>query len=285
MKGQRIVGLLLNFRDAVRSAECITSLLEEEVSSVLVLDNSEDNGKSAADIVAIYKGDSRVKVVVSERNLGFAAGVNRGIKTIQEMFPGAWVLLINNDARLLSGASLKLEKVLVENANALIAFPSISQGDRVLGQAYYHKWLGLLSWRPRHGFFPFASGCCLLIAMDRMSSPLFDEDFFMYGEDCELGWRLSQQKGAMLHVNEVLVVHHGSASSRLGSLFYESHTVAAHLILARKLARNELELALLLTMRALCLPARGFVRTIRFFSLKPLRGLWDGFRLSKATTR
>jgi GT2 family glycosyltransferase len=260
-------------------------LLDEKVSAVLVLDNSEDNGKSAADIVAIFRVDSRVKVVVSERNLGFAAGVNRGIELILELFPEAWVLLINNDARLLSGALSKLERTLAENTNALIAFPSVSQGDRVLGQAYYHKLFGLLSWRPRPGFFSFASGCCLLVAMERSSLPLFDEDFFMYGEDCELGWRLSRRPGSMLHINEMLVAHYGSASSRLGSLFYESHTVAAHLILARKLARNKVELGLLLVMRALSLPARALVRTIRFRSLKPLRGLWDGFHLSRVTGR
>lgn len=281
MKNSRIAGLLLNYRDAVRSVECIQSMLDENVSTILVWDNSEDGGKSAADIVAVYKGDNRVRVVVSEKNMGFAAGVNRGIEILLETLPGTWVFLINNDARVLSGALSKLETRLVHAPDALIAFPNVSQAGHIVGQAYYHKLLGLLSWKPRRGFFLFASGCCLLIAMDRMSLPLFDEDFFMYGEDCELGWRLSQSPGSLLHVEDALVIHEGSASSRLGSIFYESHTVAAHLILARKLAGNRIEFGLLLLIRAFILPTRAIVRSVRYCSVRPLLGLWKGFLISK----
>ncbi len=277
---RRIAGLLLNYRDAVRSISCIRSLLEQGIQHVVVWDNSADGGASAVAIAAAFVHDARVDLHVSVANLGFAAGVNRGLEHCRQRYPGAWVLLINNDARLLTGALAKLVDALDANSNARIAYPDIDHAGHVLGRVYCHRLTGLLSWRPRRNYFPYASGCCILVATDRIALPLLDEDFFMYGEDWELGWRLAQLPGAMAHVHETLVEHDGSASSGLGSAFYESHMVAAHLILARKLARNRMDACVLLASRACMLVARGMIRSIRFRSLVPCKALWHGVRIA-----
>lgn len=277
---RRIAGLLLNYRDAVRSISCIRSLLEQGIQHVVVWDNSADGGASAAAIAAEFACDERVDLHASTVNLGFAAGVNRGLEHCGRSYPGAWVLLINNDARLLSGGLAKLVDALAANRDAWIAHPDIDHAGRVLGPAYCHRLAGLLSWLPRRGYFRYASGCCLLVATERIALPLFDEDFFMYGEDWELGWRLAQLPGAMAYVHETLVEHDGSASSGLGSAFYESHMVAAHLILARKLARNRVDACTLLVSRACMLVARGVIRSIRFRSLVPCKALWQGARIA-----
>ncbi|QRN54397.1 glycosyltransferase [Dyella caseinilytica] len=277
---RQVAGLLLNFRDAGRSVACVQSLLVQQVVPVLVWDNSEDGGKSAEEISDHFKGDDRVSVIVSDRNLGFAGGVNRGIDHLRKVCPNAWVLLINNDAKLLQGAVLKLLGALERNLDARVAYPNINHGERILGTGYYQKFLGLLLWQRRRGYFAYPSGCCFLIATERTASPLLDEDFFMYGEDWEFGWRLSRNPGSIAHVDEVLVIHEGAASSRIGSLFYESHMVAAHLILARKLARSIPELWLLLLLRVLILPLRALVRVFRFHSLIPLRALWQGTKIA-----
>lgn len=280
LKDRQIAGLLLNYRDAARSISCIHSLLGQGIQHVVVWDNSADGGTSAAAIAAAFVHDARVDLHVSAANLGFAAGVNRGLEHCHQRYPGAWVLLINNDARLLPGGLTKLVDALVANSNARVAYPDIDHAGRVLGPAYCHRLTGLLSWRARRGYFPYASGCCLLVAAERVALPLFDEDFFMYGEDWELGWRLAQLPGAMAYVHETLVEHDGSASSGLGSAFYESHMVAAHLILARKLARSWVETGVLLASRICMLVARGMIRSIRFRSLVPCKALWHGVRIA-----
>jgi GT2 family glycosyltransferase len=277
---RQIAGLLLNYRDAVRSISCIHSLLGQGIQHVVVWDNSADGGASAVAVAAAFVHDARVDLHVSAVNLGFAAGVNHGLECCRQRHPGAWVLLINNDARLLPEALVKLVDALDANSNARIAYPDIDHAGRVLGRAYCHRLTGLLSWRPRRNYFPYASGCCMLVATDRIVRPLFDEDFFMYGEDWELGWRLAQLPGAMVYVHETLVEHDGSASSGLGSAFYESHMVAAHLILARKLARSRLEGCVLLAARACMLVVRGAIRSIRFRSLVPCKALWHGVRIA-----
>lgn len=275
MKSQTI-GLLLNYLDARRSIRCIQSLLDEGVARVVVWDNSADGGLSIAAIRNEFADDSRLEVRVSSTNLGFAAGVNRGLEYCARLNPKAWVLLINNDARLLPGALFALVAALHSSPVASLAFPNINHAGHVLGPAYCHRLSGLLSWRPRAGFFRYASGCCMLIAIDRVALPLFDEDFFMYGEDCELGWRLGQQVHALVHVDETLVEHDGAAGSGLGSMFYEAHIVAAHLILARKLGRSAVDMCLLHAARVAMLIARAVVRCIRYRSLIPFKALWLG---------
>lgn len=276
----RCVGLLLNYRDAVRSASCIRSLMDNGITDVVVWDNSADGGSSAAQLVSQAGSDERFRVHVSPENLGFAAGVNRGLELCARLHPGAWVLLINNDARLLPGGLEVLAAALAARAKSMIAFPAINHSGVVRGVSYYHRPTGTLSSRPRPGCFAYPSGCCLLIATDRLDAPLLDEDFFMYGEDAALGWRLHGRPEALLFVDQVLVEHEGSASSGIGSAFYEAHMVAAHLILVRKLAGKGVDRGVLYLSRMLMLVARGLVRAARFRSCVPLVALWRGAKIA-----
>jgi len=273
-----VVGLTLNFRDAERTARCVHNLLDEGSAHVLVWDNSEDDGASARALRVVLGQEPRMSLEISPVNLGFATAVNLGMDWIGRHFPGAWVLLINNDARLVSAALTKLANALVNYPQALIAYPKIDHAGQVLGTVYYQRFGGLFSHNPLPGSAPYPSGCCLLIALERASMPFLDVDFFMYGEDVELGWRLGS--ACMVHVPETLVVHEGTASSGLGSPFYEARMVAAHWLLARKLAHNRFDFALLLLGRTLMLPARALLRAWRYRSLVPLLALWEGGRLA-----
>ena len=273
-----IIGLTLNYRDATRTLRCINSLLKEGAVHVLVLDNSEDDGASATALSQSLNVNAKVSIEVSLTNLGFAAGVNRGIEWITVRFGQAWVLLLNNDAHLLSGAISPLAEALTEHTQSVIAYPDIDNAGSITGTVYYQRHTGLLSSRPLPGSFPHASGCCQLIAVERSETTLFDEDFFMYGEDAELGARLGVAR--MTHVPKTLVYHEGSQSSGLGSDFYETRMIAAHWLLAHKLARSHTDLALLVCARFFTLGARAFLRALRFRSSMPIRALSRGWRIA-----
>ena len=275
-----VVGLLLNFRDAPRSAACARDLLENGAIHVLVWDNSDDNGNTGLALRTALAGDDRVSIKISPANFGFAAGVNRGMDWIARHHPGAWVLLINNDAQLVAGGLTALRNALMRHPEAKLAYPDIDHAGWIKGTVYYQRWLGLLTARRLPGSDPHASGCCVLFNASRIGPAVFDEDFFMYGEDAELGCRLSREPGAMLHLPAVWVRHEGSASSGLGTPFYEARMVAAHLILARKLAHGPIGHTTLLVGRGAMLIARALVRAIRYRSLVPLRALREGWHLS-----
>lgn len=275
-----IVGLLLNYRDASRSIACIRSLLDEGVEHVVVWDNSGDGGMSAEAVRAAYAQDPRVLIHVSDENLGFAAGVNRGLALCVTQLNASDVLLINNDAVLLAGALQAYGDARRDHPDAAVISMDVEHAGQRQGPMYYQRWCGLQFKRPAWGSFAYASGSCLWIALKNSPSPLFDEDFFMYGEDCELGWRLRHRPDAWIHVPRCLVTHEGSAASGLGSPFYESRMVAAHILLARKLATHPWEQLLFYALRIPVLLARAFLRSLRYRSLEPLRALAEGVRLA-----
>lgn len=275
-----IIALVINFRDARRTAHCVRSLLDGDVRHVVIWDNSADSGASAMELAAFFSADTRVSIEVSSCNLGFAAGVNRGLQACRLHLEQAWVLLINNDAIAPAGLARKLANALVEDDRTLLAFPSLMHAGHRLEEIYYHRWLATLSERHFPGAIRIPRGCCLMLAADRWTGPLFDENFFMYGEEIELGWRLRARQGVMVRISDALVEHEGSASSVLGSSFYEARVVAAHLILARKLARNRVDACLLYAFRVPVLLARALIRSLRFHSFVPWLALWQGLRIA-----
>jgi N-acetylglucosaminyl-diphospho-decaprenol L-rhamnosyltransferase len=275
----RVVGLTLNYRDATRTVRCIDSLLAQGIEQVLVWDNSEDDGASARELAALLTIPEHVSIATENRNLGFAAGVNRGINWIKARFPDAIVLLINNDALLLSGGLEALTSALKAAPQAAIAYPDIDHGGHLIGPVYYHPWLALITYTHLPGSIAYASGCCQLIAPDRLTDPCFDERFFMYGEDMEQGFRLGPTR--MEHVPGVWVRHEGSASSGMGSLFYETRMIAAHWLLARKFARNRSELAAMYVGRLFLLSLRALIRACRYGRLTPFFALGAGWRLAR----
>jgi GT2 family glycosyltransferase len=280
MTGSPIVGLTLHYRDAERTSACLRSLLAQDVAHVLAWDNSEDSGASAKELERLMAGESRFRVATEGRNLGFAVGVNRGLEVLFTEFPGSPVLLINNDAVLMPGALGAFQEALESHPYAEILYPDIDHDGWVRGTVYYHRLTGLITDRRLPGSFPYASGCCLLINPPESEAALFDEDFFMYGEDIELGARLSRRNGAMVHVPKLLVYHEGSASSRMGSPFYETRVVAAHWLIAGKLSKGRMDHLLVMTLHYVWLGMRGILRSLRFRSLIPLRALRDGTRMA-----
>ncbi|GAB6068647.1 hypothetical protein JCM13664_19670 [Methylothermus subterraneus] len=273
-----VIGLTLNYRDPELTRRCVESLLSEEIEQVLIWDNSSDDGISASTLRKMLEDQPRITIHESPVNLGFAAGVNRGLAQIQERYPSAWVLLINNDAVLLPGSLKRLTEALVSHPDAVLAYPTIDHGGRAFGTVYYHRILALITTQALPGSFPYASGCCQLIAPERYPGELYDEDFFMYGEDVELGWRLGSSR--MIYVPSAKVRHEGSATSRMGTSFYETRLVESHLRLIGKLASNRLDRGLLFLGRLLTLPVRTLVRTLRYRSLVPLKALVAGCRLA-----
>lgn len=272
-----VVGLTLNYRDAKRTLRCVRSLLADGLAHVLVWDNSEDEGQSACELQALLADEPRVHLEVSECNLGFAAGVNRGQDWIARNFPKAWVLLINNDAVLLPSATSVMLQALQQDPEAVIAYPKIDHGGRCIGTVFYQRHFGLITVKRLPCSISYASGCCQLLDPQRLFGPWFDEEFFMYGEDMELGYRLGSQR--MLHIPEVLVRHEGSASSGMGSVFYETRMVAAHWMLAPKLAKSRFDLGVLYFGRGLALTLRAVVRSCRYRSWVPVNSFWSGWRL------
>lgn len=274
----KICAIVLNYRNAARTEACLCSLTGEGLDAVLVVDNSAD--KHAAGELAVVMEWQAVHMGCTLRllnpgsNLGFARGVNLALNDAVALHCDAF-LLINNDAVALPGMLSRLAAALADTGTAMVAPTVVDAAGKPQPMLWYQRFFGLLTARPLPGSFPYLSGCCLLVRRDMLEKGrLFDEDFFMYGEDTLLGWRLACAGTKPLHLDDAFVRHDGVGSSRRGQLFYEYHIARAHVLLALKTWRHPLEMPLLLASKCVGLSLRALWRSLRFRNAIPIKAFF-----------
>lgn len=265
--------ITIHYRRPELTARCVDSLLADGWAPVLVWDNSADDGASIESLRLKCAGDARVMFAGSGTNLGFGRGMNAALARLGRRGPDHPVLLINNDARARPGMREALLQAAAQAAAPALIAPSLDQGGRSCGWLYYQPWLALVTRRRLPGSFRYLSGCCLLVVRADNGSPLFDPDFFMYGEDVELCRRWQRNAGQLVLLEQAWVAHAGSASSGPASASYEFNLVRSHWLLAGKLGRHRMTRAIMRLLRLPMLLARAVLRAWRFHSLMPVRAL------------
>jgi GT2 family glycosyltransferase len=217
--------IIVNYNGAEFLDECIESISNQTYTNweMIILDNnSKDNS------IELIKKYPFVKLIESTENLGFAKGNNVAINHSN----GEYIALINNDAR---ADSYWLEKLvyqlenntelgscgckiishydpdLMDSAGLLVNESGMSRGrGRTKSVLEYSNSEPIL----------IPSGCAVLYrkkALDEVG--LFDEDFFCYCEDTDLGFRLQIAGWKCFYVGDAIVHHRYSASSGKYSLF------------------------------------------------------------------
>ena len=277
--------ITIHFRKPELTARCVDSLLADGWNPILVWDNSDDAGASLQALQARYAADPRVVLVGSPSNLGFGKGMNAALAALGQRGYAGPVLLVNNDAEVEPGMRVALEAQLQGGGETALVAPRLLQDGQEQGWLYYQPWLALVTKRPLPGSFAYLSGCCLLVARPDNAQPLFDEDFFMYGEDVELSWRMRRAGGRLVLLDRSYLRHEGSASSGMASLFYESHVSTGHFLLASKLARGTGEAFAFVSARLPIMAARALVRSLRYRAMTPWRGLAIGLRIALRVAR
>lgn len=276
LEAGKVAGLVLHFRTPESTLSCICSLFAEGVRSFVLVDNSEDGGVSLAEMGIgfdhLAEAGADVQVLISDKNLGFAKGVNTGLIYAIRNGAGA-VLLINSDAQLEGGALASMIKSL---ENASVAVPRARRATGAVTTSLfgnYQRALALVLRSPWPGCLTYPTGCCLLLRTSAASLPLFDEQFFFYGEDVLLGLEFQSKGLNVVECADATIIHAGSGSARNGSFFYEYHMNRGHWLLARKLAPNRFLWAGYVACRCLSLPLRAVIRSLRFRSITPWRAL------------
>jgi GT2 family glycosyltransferase len=273
MDASGVAAVVLHFRDADQTLRCIRSLQSERIGRLILVDNSEDGGRSleviSSKLPKLRRDGLAVDVISPHRNLGFARGVNTALPLAAS---AAAVLIINSDAQLRRGALMAMARRLSQTA---VVIPTVVHGKSGASSSligFYHKALGLVLKNRRGRCQRYPSGCCLLLRSDVAKRPLFDEDFFFYCEDVMLGHDLDSRGLQVGECLEAEVVHAGSRSAVNGSMFYEYHINRGHWLLARKLARSSFQRVMYSGGRLISLPTRALIRSCRLQSTTPWRG-------------
>ena len=213
-----------NARDELRA--CLASLEAESASlplEVLVVDNASDDGSPAL----VRDAFPSVRLIEPGRNLGFAAGCNRGLAEARAPF----ALLLNPDAELRPGALGELLRALEARPDAAVVGPRTLNADGTPQLSWGPELSPLSEWRQRRRVrglrarrpsvlaaveaesrLPaepdWVSGACLLARAEALDAVgRFDEGYFLYEEDVDLCRRLRAAGWKVLYRPDACVVH------------------------------------------------------------------------------
>jgi GT2 family glycosyltransferase len=226
---------LLSWNGREHLATCLAALAEQDDPGfdweILVLDNGSTDGTAEWMRAEILPRMPRVRLIASPVNLGFCAGNNRLVAEAS----GDAVAFLNNDTRPRRGwlaalaAALAVAPPDVAAVSGKIVDWSGERLDFGRGAMTFDGHAFQLDFRrplasarvPAAGEeLPFACGGNMLI---RRASFLeaggFDEDYFAYLEDVDLGWRLWSGGERITFVPDAVVHHRSSATSDLLGLY------------------------------------------------------------------
>lgn len=214
--------IIVNWNGARFIERCLTALMAQTVKphEIILVDNA-----STDDSVAIVRRFPDVRLIESSRNEGFARGNNLAIANVEG--DSEWIVLLNPDAFADPRCLEELLAAAVRNpgfdvfGSKLVNArdPTLLDGE---GDAYHAS--GRV-WRTGHGK-PMRLGTepeheifspCAAAAMYRRNSLAqvggFDEDYFCYVEDVDLGFRLRLAGCRSLYVPQSVVHHVGSGTT------------------------------------------------------------------------
>jgi GT2 family glycosyltransferase len=215
--------VILNWNRPADTIDCVNSLeAQREVSlKVYII----DNGSTDDSITILKKAFPWLHVVELKNNLGYAGGMNIGIRTVLDA--GAnYILLLNNDT---IADPYMVKNLLSELGPGIgITSPIIYYHDQparpwsvggniapwFLEQITPHRvWRWQIPKKPV--VRTFFTGCALLVKREVFQQVgLFDERFYpAYYEDIDFCFRLLQAKIKMLLVPEAKLWHKISSSS------------------------------------------------------------------------
>jgi GT2 family glycosyltransferase len=212
--------VILNWNGLRFLEACLTSLTAQTYIPVeaLVIDNGSTDG-SVEWIRVHFPG---VRLIENGKNLGFGGGNNVGIRASR----GRYVMILNNDTRL-DPRCIEALKESIERDEKYGACASKillqEGGDRIdaAGIAICPDGLSIGRGRMEPGDHYdretevfFASGCACLYRREMLEDiGLFDEDFFAYAEDTDMGWRARLAGWRCTYTPRAVVYHLHSASS------------------------------------------------------------------------
>ncbi|GEO42428.1 glycosyl transferase [Skermanella aerolata] len=227
--------IIVNFNGGSLLRRCLETLGDQTVSpqEILIVDNGSTDGSLTGieDLPVVAFG--RVRIVVPGSNLGFAAANNLAAREVATH----WIATLNPDAfpepewlAELMGATRRHPGTAMFGSTQLDA----ADAQRLDGAGDVYHASGLV-WRGHHGapvdslppegevFAP-----CAAAALYRRDAFLdaggFDESFFCYCEDVDLGFRLRLLGHNCIQVAGARVHHVGSAITGRRSAFATYHS-------------------------------------------------------------
>ncbi len=299
-----IAAVIVNWNRFEATVECVSSIQTAELPcrEIVIVDNgsTDESGKLLKEH---FQSNESVTVIEQSVNTGFGAGANAGIQVVLEHTP-RFVFLINNDAVVDPRCLAVLASVLGSSEDCGLVGPAILyhgaqdkvwQGGGVFSLLKAgvvvpdkDKTYDRISKSNRD--VTFLSGCALLVRSELFASVgMFDEDYFIYGEDADLCLRAKKAGFRLLYAPEAKALHKISeGGGERASAFALYHLGRSGMLLYRKRFSRAYSFYGLFLQSLMFTPYRAIQvlkggSGLRGFSWW-LKGLWDGFRGRHART-
>lgn len=228
--------IILNYNTKDLLKNCLNSVKSAEKNSysyqVITIDNASTDGS----VEMVKKNFPWVELIVNKKNIGFAAGSNKGIKKAL----GRYILLLNPDT-IIQPETLRIMVNFMENhpktgaATCRIELPSGSL-DYSCHRGFPTPWNALAYFSGLSGLFPkikiftgytlthlplnkthaIDAGCGAFLMIRRQAGEevnWLDEDYYWYGEDLDFCYRLKQKDWQIMFVPKTKIVHYKGAAS------------------------------------------------------------------------
>lgn len=231
----KIAIIILNWNRPKLTSECVRSVLNNayQCFQIFLVDNgSTDNSNKM--FTNEFGKNQRVSILQTHRNLGYTGGNNYGFKKAIKNKSFDFVCILNNDTivdRYFLKTLVKSAKVNGENH---LYFPLILGWQSEIIQSG-----GLTDYLPTPFQFKYRGyartkivqieesrylqGCCFLIKTELFQKTGgFDEKYFMYGEDIDLGLRLKNINIKFYLVPQAVIWHYGATKMTPLSTYYST---------------------------------------------------------------
>jgi GT2 family glycosyltransferase len=203
-----VIIVTYNHKDHI--VPCIESVMKQDYPvEIVVVDNGSD---STAELVE--RNYPSVRVMKTDKNLGYAGGNNLGI----ERSNGEYIIILNPDTIVEKTWLKELIKPLIGNEHIITTPKIILYDNHLINTCGNINHFTGLTFTRGYGEMPDKydepeyisgfSGCCF--AMKKkcfLDLGSFDETFFIYNEDSELSWRAHTKGYKILYVPTSIVRH------------------------------------------------------------------------------
>ncbi|OGP91537.1 MAG: hypothetical protein A2157_08765 [Deltaproteobacteria bacterium RBG_16_47_11] len=209
--------IILNWNGKEYLYPCIQSVKEQSYPNMEII--VVDNASTDSSVEYIHHLFHDLHLMINHENLGYGGGNNRGIQEAK----GKYILILNNDAEIEKDCVEWLWKCMESDKRIGMTTPKILIYDQkdtmdAAGLVIYPDGLSIgrghlepqAKYSEREEVF-CGSGCASLLRREMLDEiGLFDEDFFAYAEDTDLGWRARLAGWKAYYVPEAVVHHHHS---------------------------------------------------------------------------
>lgn len=263
--------------------DSVTRATKKINAEIIVIDNdSKDESEQM-----VREHFSEVNFIANQQNVGFAKANNQGIHIAK----GKYCVLLNPDTIVQENTFIDCINYLEEQKNDVglgikmidgsgqflpeskRSFPSpkvafyklfglakLFKNNQQFGQ--YH--LTYLSKDENH-FVDVLSGAFFMAKTEKLKQINgLDEDFFMYGEDIDLSYRMLENGKKNIYFADNFIIHYKGESTKKGSLNYVKQFYLAMIQFAEKHFKNK-KAKLFILLIHLAIFIRGFLTILQNF--------------------